>query len=296
MIISRLYALVFLLVLLPAPMQAEITVMTDLDGGEGVGEPARKDMRSLQHATAVRAHQGASAAVGQDIHSKGVTAYKLNAGDNIAIRVFGEDSLSLDVVLDGSSVINYPFLGKIFVKGLTTESLAQILTDGLSDGYLVDPHVNVSIVKYRPFFITGRVSAPGSYSFEPGLTVKKAVSLAGGFTEEADKGNITIVYEGRSKERGVEVELNSEIHPGDTISIGEIGYFFVDGEVKKPGRYPYQVGLTLRKAISIAGGYTEHAAKGSISLLSNNDVDERPAHLNDIIHSGDSIMVDESLF
>jgi len=49
--------------------------------------------------------------------------YRLASGDMIRIQVFGEDDLSLEVRLDSSGVINYPFLGKIRVKGLTVEAL-----------------------------------------------------------------------------------------------------------------------------------------------------------------------------
>lgn len=285
MIISRLYALLFLLLLLPAPIQAEITVMSDLDGGERIGEP--------QRAVAVSSLQSGRS---QTMNTTETAAYILNAGDSIAIRVFGEDSLNLDVVLDNSGVINYPFLGKVFVNGLSVESLTQVITEGLSDGYLKNPHVNVSIIKYRPFFITGQVNNPGSFPYEPGLTVKKAVSLAGGFTDMADRNQITIVFEKSTGQSAKKIGINGSIHSGDTISIGGRGYFFIDGEVKSPGRYPLQVGLTLRKAISMAGGYTEHAAKGNVLIMSNHTSGERKGHMNDFIKAGDSITVDESLF
>jgi len=275
MIVSRLAAFLSLLFLFPFLSVAEISVVHDLD--------------NIQTAQDVRSH------IQDNAQARSYDEYKLNAGDAIEIRVFGEESLNLDVVLDNSGVINYPFLGRIFVNGLSVAALTEVLTKGLADGYLVDPHVNVSIVKYRPFFITGQVNNPGSYPFEPRLNVKKAVSLAGGFAETADKQNITIVYEGRGKQK-VKAALASDIHPGDTISVGDIGYFFIDGEVKNPGKYPYQPGLTVRKAISIAGGYTERAAKDRIVIMSNDDSMERKAGLKDAIRSGDSITVDESLF
>jgi len=112
-------------------------------------------------------------------------SYRLASGDMISIKVFGEDDLNLEVHLDSSGVINYPFLGKIRVTGLTVEELRKKLIRGLQDGYLRSPQVNVSIVEHRSFFIEGEVKNPGAYPYQPGLTVRKAISLASGFTELA---------------------------------------------------------------------------------------------------------------
>ncbi len=49
-------------------------------------------------------------------------------------------------------------------------------------------YVGVEVSKYRPFFITGFVEKPGSYGWQPGLTVLQAVILAGGFPK-ADPGS-----------------------------------------------------------------------------------------------------------
>ncbi|MDX8396302.1 MAG: polysaccharide biosynthesis/export family protein [Mariprofundaceae bacterium] len=295
---SRLFALLFMLLLSPAPMMAEITVMSDLDGGSNNNQA----VSITQHAH----HSSKAANLGPDGHqshvinsgvqSEHASVYRLNSGDAISITVFGQDALNLDAILDDSGVINYPFIGKIFVAGLSVSSLTQVITDGLRNGYLRDPHVNVSIVKYRPFYITGQVVNPGSYPYEPGLNINKAISLAGGFTELASSNDITIVLEGSSKLSAKKISLDAAVHPGDTLSIGEMGYFFIDGEVNTPGRYPYKAGLTLRKAIALAGGFTEQAAKNDITIVPNKGTDEKQGHMNDIIQPGDSITVDESLF
>jgi len=291
--ISRLLALLFVLVLLPAPVMAEITVMSDLDAGAGNSEVVHA--QQTENHSKVPPPQGGGAHRVVDV-SEDKSAYKLNSGDEISITVFGQDDLSLDAILDDSGVINYPFIGKIFVAGLSVSSLTQVITDGLSDGYLKDPHVNVSIIKYRPFYITGQVANPGSYPFEPGLNINKAISLAGGFSDLAAKDDITIVQEGSSELTAKKTTLNASFYPGDTISIGETGYFFIGGEVKNPGRYPYKAGLTLRNAIALAGGFTEQAAKNDISIVPNKESNEKQGRMNDIIHPGDSITVDESLF
>ncbi|MBF0445140.1 MAG: SLBB domain-containing protein, partial [Magnetococcales bacterium] len=70
------------------------------------------------------------------------------------------------------------------------------------------------------------------------------------------------------------------------------------GEVTKPGSYTYIPGLTVRKAISLAGGFTRRASMKRI--YRNNDSDHRDRQskvsLNDLINAGDTITVEESFF
>lgn len=145
--------------------------------------------------------------------------YKLGAGDTISVQVFGEDDLSVKVLLNDSGRINYPFLGRLQVKGLTAEQLKDRIEDGLKGDYLVNPSVHVSIVSYRPFFISGEVKKPGGYPFQPGLTVNKAIALAGGFTERASKSDIILSSSDSPNKPGKKVSLAKKVMPGDILTV-----------------------------------------------------------------------------
>ncbi|MCV6624227.1 MAG: polysaccharide export protein [Cellvibrionaceae bacterium] len=150
----------------------------------------------------------------------GLSDYRLGSGDLMSIQVFGEDDLSLETRLSDAGTISYPFVGEIKVKGLTTGELSEYITTQLKDGYLINPSVNVSVVEYRQFFINGEVEEPGGFAFLPGLTLQKAVALAGGFTERASKSKITITREKADGTSSVyKGELSSKILPGDIIDI-----------------------------------------------------------------------------
>ena len=56
------------------------------------------------------------------------------------------------------------------------------------------------------------------------------------------------------------------MQPDDIIVVAEGQRVYVSGEVKTPGRYLYEKGLTVDKAISMAGGWTEKAERGTIKL------------------------------
>ena len=152
--------------------------------------------------------------------STDASSYTLNTGDRIQITVFDEPELSISAVLDDSGAISYPLLGELRVRGLTVRQLEKGLTDGLKGRFLINPRVNVAIVEYRPFFVRGEVSSPGGYPFRPGLTVEKAVSLAGGFTSRASKSQFYIVSDDNGEER-VAAKLSTRIRPGDVVHIDQ---------------------------------------------------------------------------
>lgn len=150
--------------------------------------------------------------------------YVLGEGDKISIQVFDEPDLTMESRVGASGVTNYSYLGDVKVAGKTTQQLEQHITLLLQDGYLVNPSVNVTIVEYRPFYINGEVRSPGSYPFEPGLTLDKAIALAGGLTDRASRRNISIIKAANSKQTQEKAEMQTKVAPGDIISIKE-GFF-----------------------------------------------------------------------
>ena len=146
--------------------------------------------------------------------------YRLGAGDVIRITVFEEEDLSFDELLVGDKgVISYPFLDEIEVEGATTKQLEQKIIDGLIGDYLINPRVTVSIIEYRQFYVTGEVEKPGGFPFSPGLSVRMAISLAGGFTDRASKSNIFVVHDNDDTQTPNKVNLNSAVRPGDSITV-----------------------------------------------------------------------------
>jgi protein involved in polysaccharide export with SLBB domain len=161
-------------------------------------------------------------AVVDEADSNRSTGYLIAAGDTVSIKVFGEAELSPQVKVDESGNIDYPLLGVLPVSGLSTHQLADKIQQGLKGPYLVDPKVSVSVSDYRPFYIHGQVRSPGSYSFEPGMTVRKAVALAGGLSDHASTRKIFRLPEGgQNGIQRVKVGLEDAVLPGDTITVEE---------------------------------------------------------------------------
>ncbi len=152
----------------------------------------------------------------------GLSNYRLSSGDILTVRVLGEPDLSKEKVrLTDAGTVSLPALGEVKAFGLTVSELERAVEDGLRGPYLVNPKVSVSIEEYRPFYINGMVEKPGGYPFQPGLTIRKAASLAGGFRERASLSKIYIIRESDPSQRSQRVDLNTMVYPGDIITVDE---------------------------------------------------------------------------
>lgn len=148
-------------------------------------------------------------------------AYRLGPGDQIIITVFGEEDLSMNFRLNDTGKLNYPFLGELSVKGLTVAELEQLITSGLKGPYLVNPDVTVSIGEYRPFFVHGEVKRPGSFAFQPGLTLEQAIAMAGGFTDRANRKKIERIRDDIPGAKPERISLSAPVFPGDVIVVNQ---------------------------------------------------------------------------
>jgi polysaccharide export outer membrane protein len=151
-----------------------------------------------------------------------LSTYKLGSGDLISIRVLGEEDLKREKVrLSDAGTISFPILGEIRVKGMTVGALEEYITQGLKGRYLLNPQVTVSIEEYRNFYVNGMVEKPGGYPFVPGMTVRKAISVAGGFKERASRDKINIIREDDPQQTARRVDMNTAVGPGDILTIEE---------------------------------------------------------------------------
>lgn len=147
--------------------------------------------------------------------------YILGPGDVLNISVYGDDTLTKTYTVDEGGTIAMPLLGPVQVGGMTAQAAAAKITSALANGYMRAPDVAVEVGQYRPFFIQGAVTKAGQFAYVYGMTVRAAISTAGGYTDTADRGKATIYrLQGDKMVKGV-VDLDFPIYPGDTIVVPE---------------------------------------------------------------------------
>jgi polysaccharide export outer membrane protein len=147
--------------------------------------------------------------------------YTLDTGDVVRVSVYGEAELSKSYVVDDSGALALPLVGSVSVRGKTTQLAAASITAALAEGYIREPSVAVEIEGYRPFFIQGAVESAGQFPYVYGMTVRAAISTAGGYTDTASRKD-AIIYrrQGNQMVKG-SVNLDFPIYPGDTIVVPE---------------------------------------------------------------------------
>ena len=180
---------------------------------------------------------------------------------------------------------------------MTVGEVEALITSRLKGPFLVEPKVTVSITEYRHIFVNGEVVRPGGYPFVPGLSVRKAISIAGGLKEGTAVKEVHIVPESDPNGAPRLSRLDARVQPGDIIIVKQ-SFVFVNGEVANPGSYPYQSGLTVRKVISLAGGFKDRASRTKIWIIDEGrDESERAqVNLDVLMKPGDILTIDRSFF
>jgi len=120
--------------------------------------------------------------------------------------------------------------------------------------------------------ISGGVYRPGEFELIPNLTLKGLIEKAGGLVEGVfkDRGILIRIKEDKTKETipfNVGTVINGQtdfnLVKGDQIQIATLNQFrqdytvTIEGEVRKPGTYPFTEKLALKDLFFQAGGFTD---------------------------------------
>ena len=104
----------------------------------------------------------------------------------------------------------------------------------------------------------------------------------------------------RQIERKIVDMLKPDYLKNPRVSVEVLNYrpFYIIGEVKNPGSYPFVSGMKVINAIALAGGYTYRARENEllVTRASGPDRKKRPATHDTVILPGDVIEVPERFF
>ncbi|WJS05896.1 polysaccharide biosynthesis/export family protein [Roseibium aggregatum] len=119
--------------------------------------------------------------------------YRLSGGETLELRAGAWDARnktfanwdgvagSYKMAPDGN--IHVPIAGAVEVVGKTLDEVADTIASRMQRivGLTELPAVSVEVSRYAPVFVGGAVTAPGQFDFIPGMTVEKALAIAGGY-------------------------------------------------------------------------------------------------------------------
>ncbi len=154
-------------------------------------------------------------------HEAVMQPYRVDAGDSLRVTVFEQTGLTGTYSVDQAGYISFPLIGAVAARGRTLQELEGSIAASLRQGYLRDPDVAIEIDRYRSFFIMGEVGQAGQYSYVPGMTVQKAIAIAGGYSPRAHQRDVDITRTINGKILTGRVRITDPILAGDTIYVRE---------------------------------------------------------------------------
>ncbi len=248
--------------------------------------------------------------------------YRIGPEDVLQVKVWDHEDLTREVPVSRNGEFTFPLIGAVKAAGRTCSELEKELVKRLGAGYVVNPQVTVAVKEYKSqrVHVVGEVRLPGTIPLTGSTSVVEVLTKAGGPTDKAGTELLIIrlkdharasgpatLEEAKAGElirldlRGIQmgdVSHNIRLQHGDTVIVPKAKFFFVLGEVKSPGQFPFDDGITVLKAITIAGGLTDKAAGRRIRIVREKGGVrvEMAGGVNDLLQANDIVVVPESFF
>jgi len=245
------------------------------------------------------------------------TSYTLGPSDVVVVNVLGQTSLSGRYQIGGDGAFEFPLIGRVVASGKDLDALERELVERLAKGYLRKPQISVSIAEYgsQRVFIVGEVRVPGVIPITGQLTLLGAIAKAGGLADTAggdlmlvrpvdgaqaagpslpNQPRVTIVLKASARDfRNGTLARNDMLLAGDTIFVPRAQTFQVLGQVHHPGSFTFETGMTVLRALSLAGGATELGAVNRLKILrtTGGSQGEVRARYQDQLEPGDTLFI-----
>ena len=215
-------------------------------------------------------------------------------GDRLFIRVAESPDMDKIYAVASDGTIDMGFVGPVKVADLTLPAAADKIEQELERNYFKKATVSVSVSEHVTgnVLIIGAVKGPGEIPLpsDSVMTLMEAISLAGGFNEDASVEQVRILRwkPGMGVQREIIVvdmrglydkgdfSRDQFLRPKDLIVVpssgqAQGGEFLALGQVVQPGFHTATDGLDLIRAITKVGGVTQLAKTDACRMLRRMD-------------------------
>ena len=246
--------------------------------------------------------------------------YRLGPGDELQIEVWGASETNITQKVSPDGYISIPNVGPVNVNGLTVQAatnrikakLSQIYSGLASSNVNLSTNVKVSLGQIRTIQVNimGEVARPGTYALSSFSTVFHALYKAGGMSKMGSLRNIKVVRGGRTVAT-VDVYdyiINGRSHSDIRLQEGDVilaspydALVLIKGKVKRPMYYEMKSSESIRTLIGFAGGFSNDAYRGAVTVDRNNTKERTVATVDDMnygvfkVKDGDVVSVGEIL-
>ena len=121
-------------------------------------------------------------------------AYVLGVGDVVEVSVWDEPGLGIKCVVGEEGSVLLPLVGPVRAAGCTPSELEEAVAQEYDDGYLVAPHVSITVVarSSRKVYVLGAVRSPGVYPLEGATTLIELLAKCGGAAQNASDSVVLV--------------------------------------------------------------------------------------------------------
>lgn len=207
--------------------------------------------------------------------------YRVGAGDELAIEVYGEPELTQTYVVSESGDLAFQYVGSVSVAGMTTSEVAAALKRVLSPTYVLNPQVSVDVRTYKSqrVFVVGAIS-PATFTLRNDTTLIEILSQLEGLESNSHvlvyrRGQNPNSRQGYSQD-AIRVDLERLLRQGD-MSLNFVmqprDVIFVPTAARKGGQLVFVVGATRPRTLPLQEGAT------LIEILSQLDDLETRTHI-----------------
>lgn len=203
--------------------------------------------------------------------------YRLGAGDDIYIDVWGASQKSIQATISPDGTIQVEGLGPVSLAGMTVASANAYLQRELKKIYASSGiRVTVGQTKTISVNVAGEVTIPGTYTLSAFATAFHALYVAGGVNDIGTLRDVKI-YRNNRQVASVDVYdyiLNGKqqndirLEDNDLIYVGPYtGLVDIEGKVKRPMSYEIRPHESLATLLQFAGGFSSDAYRGSARVV-----------------------------
>jgi polysaccharide biosynthesis/export protein len=202
--------------------------------------------------------------------------YVMGAGDSLRVFMYGMDDAELNLQVNQNGTINFPELGNISIAGMTFAEASEYIQTRVSK-QMIGAEVSISMGRLRTIniFMAGEAKVPGTYSVSGLSTVSQLLFVAGGIT---DIGSLRNIQVRRSNKLTTTFDLydllikgmaegDIRLQSGDVIFVpSSQKSVYIDGAVRRPGKYELKENETIKDLIAIVGGLESRAYLKQIQI------------------------------
>ena len=234
--------------------------------------------------------------------------YKLGAGDNVIIDVWGASQETFDEIISPDGTVTLTGIGPVRLSGMTVSESVTYLKKVIGK-YYESSQVTLSLGQTRSVQVQvlGEVATPGTYTLSSLSTAFNALYAAGGISDIGTLRNIKVFRGGKQISTidvydfiiNGNVNGNVRLQDDDVIIVDSYDCLVnLRGKVKRPMFYEMKSGESLASIIKYSGGFTGDAYTKNVRLIrkSGHEYSIHTVYDTDMsafsLLDGDSIYVD----